>query len=93
MARARNTRNAACKRKIREPLAALTHQLELIEAFGGGPEAIAQLLIQPRAELRDHQVAQARIGCVSCDDGVLSGDLRITLSDDRLERFNIIRQI
>jgi hypothetical protein len=69
------------------------HQLELIEAFGGGPEAIAQLLIQPRAELRDHQIAQARIGCVSCDDGVLSGDLRITLSDDRLERFNIIRQI
>jgi hypothetical protein len=30
---------------------------------------------------------------VSCDDGVLSGDLRITLSDDRPERFNIIRQI
>jgi hypothetical protein len=30
---------------------------------------------------------------VSCDDGVLSGDLRITLGDDRLERFNIIRQI
>ena len=69
------------------------HQLELIEAFGRGAEAIAQLPVQPGAELRDHQIAQARIGCVSCDDGILRGDLRIKLGDDRLERFNIIRQI
>ena len=45
------------------------HQLERIEAFGRGPEAIAQLLAQLRAELRDHQIALARISCVSCDDG------------------------
>jgi hypothetical protein len=76
-----------------ENLEIFKHQLELIEAFGRGAEAIAQLLVQPRAELRDHKIAQARIGCVSCDDGILSGDLRVTLGDDRLERFNIIRQI
>jgi hypothetical protein len=76
-----------------ENLEIFKHQLELIEAFGRGAEAVTQLFVQPRAELRNHQIAQARIGCVSCDDGVLRGNLRITLGDDRLERFNIIRQI